>query len=254
MIRYVLAHADRYEGYRSAAYKMIAAGICCLRPMSVYRIIREAGIIKKWAEASRKQGRKGFEQPKKPDEQWHIDISYVKVMGAFYYFIGLMDGYSRKIISWSLCGSMDGINAEIVIARAKEARPGARARVIHDNGSQFVSKDFKKLISELELSETASGICHPQSNGKLERFHRTLKEKHVRQTPYYSVEDARAKIGAWISYYNNERLHGTIGYLTPSEVYDGKKEARLAERREKLYNADKLRQEYWQDKLKKVAY
>ena len=145
---------------------------------------------------------------------------------------------------------MEGINAEIVIARAKEARPEARARVIHDNGRQFVSRDFKKLISELELRETATGVCHPQSNGKLERFHRTLKENHIRQTPYYSLEDARAKIGAWINYYNNERLHSAIGYLTPSEVYEGKKEARLAERREKLYNADKRRQEYWQKKLR----
>lgn len=92
----------------------------------------------------------------------------------FYYFISIMDGYSRKILDWALCENMEGINIEPLVARVKEKYPETRARIIHDNGKQFISKDFKSLVSLLELYETAARVCHPQSNGKLERFHLTL--------------------------------------------------------------------------------
>lgn len=115
----------------------------------------------------------------------------------FYYFISIMDGYSRKILDWALCENMEGINIELLVARA---------RIIHDNGKQFISKDFKSLVSLLELYETAARVCHPQSNGKLERFHSTLKTEHVRKTPYFSYEDAKEKMAQWIDFYNNGRL------------------------------------------------
>ena len=116
----------------------------------------------------------------------------------FYYFISIMDGYSRKILDWALCENMEGINIELLVARVKEKYPEAKARIIHDNGKQFISRDFKSLVSLLELYETASRICHPQSNGKLERFHSTLKTEHVRKTPYFSYEDAKEKMAQWI--------------------------------------------------------
>ena len=116
----------------------------------------------------------------------------------FYYFISIMDGYSRKILDWALCENMEGINIELLVARVKEKYPEAKARIIHDNGKQFISKDFKSLVSLLELYETASRVCHPQSNGKLERFHSTLKTEHVRKTPYFSYEDAKEKMAQWI--------------------------------------------------------
>ena len=124
---------------------------------------------------------------------------------------------------------MEGINIELL----------ARARIIHDNGKQFISKDFKSLISLLELYETSARICHPQSNGKLERFHSTLKTEHVRKTPYFGYEDAKEKMAQWIDFYNNGRLHGALLYLTPEDYFEGRKESRLAERREKLHTAGK---------------
>ena len=95
---------------------------------------------------------------------------------------------------------MEGINIELLVARVKEKYPEAKARIIHDNGKQFISKDFKSLISLLELYETAARICHPQSNGKLERFHSTLKTEHVRKTPYFGYEDAKEKMAQWIDF------------------------------------------------------
>lgn len=155
------------------------------------------------------------------------------------------DGYSRKILDWTLCENMEGINIELLVARVKEKYPEARARIIHDNGKQFISKDFKSLISLLELYETSARICHPQSNGKLERFHSTLKTEHVRKTPYFGYEDAKEKMAQWIDFYNNGRLHGALLYLTPADYFAGRKEVRLAERKEKLHTADINRKAYW---------
>ena len=88
---------------------------------------------------------------------------------------------------------------------------------------------------------------HPQSNGKVERFHSPLKTEHVRRTPYVSASYAEIKMVEWIAWYNSERLNGAISCLTPDEVFDGKKEKRLAERKQKLYDASIRRQEYWRN-------
>ena len=190
--------------------------VAFVRPASVYNIMKEYDLVHKWAKNAGEAKKKGFDQPEAPHEQWHTDISYIKVLGVFYYFISIMDGYSRKILDWALCENMEGINIELLVARVKEKYPEASARV-----------------------------CHPQSNGKLERFHSTLKTEHVRKTPYFSYEDAKEKMAQWIDFYNNGRLHGALLYLTPADYFEGRKESRLAERREKLHTADINRKAYW---------
>ena len=140
---------------------------------------------------------------------------------------------------------MEGINIELLVAKVKEKYLEAHARIIHDNGNQFISKDFKDLISVMELYETSARVFHPQSNRKLERFDSTLKTEHVRKTPYFSYEATKEKMTQWINFYNNERLHGALLYLTPEDYFAGRKENRLADRREKLHNADIKRKAYW---------
>jgi len=84
--------------------------------------------------------------------------------GAFYYFLGILDGYSRKMLNWKLCQSMEGVNAEILVAQTKELYPQARnARIISDNGSQFVSRDFEELLALLEFGHTFTSANRPQS-------------------------------------------------------------------------------------------
>ena len=141
---------------------------------------------------------------------------------------------------------MEGINAEILVAETKELYPEAKdVRLISDNGSQFLSKDFQELLGLLEIKQTFTSANHPQSNGKLERFNRSLKSEHVRRSAYIDYQDARVRMGYWIVYYNNERLHSAIWYLTPNDVFYNRAAARLAERKEKLHNAFINRQEYW---------
>lgn len=140
---------------------------------------------------------------------------------------------------------MEGLNVEILVTRAKELYPEAHARIIHDDGKQFASGNFIDLVAKFELWETSTSPFHPQSNGKVERFHKTLKAEEVRRDAYQDYSDARRKMSDWINYYNSERLHSAIGFLTPDEVFAGKMGERLAERRTKLYNATRDREVYW---------
>jgi transposase InsO family protein len=155
-----------------------------------------------------------------------------------------MDGYSRKILSWGLFESMERITAEIVLMKARELYPQARPRIITDNGSQFISKDFRELVGLLEMEQTFTSPAHPQSNGKLERFHRTFKSEYVRRAAYLNREDAIERMRKWIGYYNGERLHAALLYLPPDDVFEGRKEVRLVERREKLHTAYINRRSY----------
>jgi transposase InsO family protein len=233
------------RGYRVLCRQMVDANIAAVRPATVYNVLKRGGLTKKWAEM-REETKKGFEQPKAAHEQWHTDFSYVKVSGACYYFVSVMDGYSRKILSWGLYESLDGLWAEIVLAKARELYPDARPRIITDNGAQFISKDFRELVSLLEMKQTFTSPAHPQSNGKLERFHRTFKSEHVRQSAYLGKADAIERMRKWIRYYNGERLHSALLYLPPDEVFYGRMGIRLAERGEKLQTAYINRRSYWQ--------
>jgi transposase InsO family protein len=193
-----------------------------------------------------KQAEGGFIQPRAVHEQWHADFSYIKVRGSFYYFVSILDGYSRRILNWRLCNTMEGAQAKLLVTETRERYPDAKnPRLISDNGSQFISNDFKELLIVLEIGHTFTRANHPQSNGKPERFHRTLKTEHTRRSAYVDEEDARVRMALWPAYYNSERLHSAIGYLTPDDVFYGRRDSWLAEGREKLHTARNNRQEYW---------
>jgi transposase InsO family protein len=233
------------KGYRMQCWEMVDRNVAFVSCSSVYNVINRHNLGKKWAEAV-EMAKRGFDQPKAVHEQWHIDFSYIRIKGAFYYFLGILDGYCRKMLNWRLCKTMAGINAEILVAETKELYPdAARARIISDNGSQFISKDFGELLMLLEFDHTFTSAGHPQSNGKLERFNRTLKTEHVRRTAYLDYQDACVRMAQWIAYYNSERLHSAIWYLTPNDVFYGRTSIRLAERKEKMHTAFIKRQEYW---------
>ena len=236
---------NQLKSYRMQCWEMVDKNIAFVSCSSVYNVIKRHNLGKKWAEAVEMK-KKGFDQPLMVHEQWHIDFSYIKIAGAFYYFLGILDGYSRKILNWRLCKDMEGINAEILVTETRELYPDAKnPRLISDNGGQFISKDFKELLVLLELGHTQTSANHPQSNGKLERFNRTLKSEHVRRAAYINYEDASMRMAEWIVYYNSQRLHGAIYYLTPNDVFYNRLAGRLAERKEKLQTACIKRQEYW---------
>jgi transposase InsO family protein len=214
------------KGYRTLCWEMIDKNIAFVGESSVYNIINRHKLTQKWEELVEATGR-GFVQPQAVHAQWHIDFSYIKIHGSFYYFLGILDGYSRRILNWRLCDTMEGVNAEVLMTETREQYPEAQnPRLISDNGSQFISKDFKELLIMLEIGHTFTRANHPQSNGKLERFHRTLKTEHTRRSAYVDGADARVRIALWLAYYNSERLHSANGYLTPDDVFYGRRETR----------------------------
>jgi len=204
------------EGYRCLTYMMLDRDIVAVSPSSTYRVLRDAGLLQPWNAKANKKGT-GFEQPIQPHDHWHVDFSYLNIAGTFYYLCTALDGCSRSILSWDIRTSMKEKDAEIVLQKAHEAYPGFRPRIITDNGSQFVAKDFKAFLRHFQTSHVRCSPHYPQSNGKLERFHRTLKEQAIRTKTPLSLEDAKRVAGEFIDHYNQVRLHSGIGYIAPAD-------------------------------------
>ncbi len=234
------------EGYRRLCYMMMDADIVAVSPSSVYRVLTNAGLLKRWNGKPSKKG-DGFIQPLKPHEHWHCDISYINICGTFYYLCSILDGFSRYIVHWEIRESMTERDVEIVLQRAREKFPNAKPRIISDNGPQFISKDFKEFIRISGMTHVRTSPYYPQSNGKLERYHKTIKGTCIRVRTPLSLQDARDIIADFVDHYNTRRLHSAIGYITPRDKLQGRAEAVLADRDAKLAVAREAR------KLKRKA-
>ena len=226
-------HAHPLEGYRRLTYMMMDDDIVAVSPSSVYRVLANAGLLSRWNRKPSKKGT-GFHQHLNPHEHWHIDISYLNICGTFYYLCSILDGFSRYIVHWEIRQAMTETDVEIILQRAREIFPEARPRMISDNGPQFISKDFKQFIRLCGMTHVKALPYYPQSNGKLERYHKTVKRDCIRQMIPLSLQDARRIMADFVDHYNTRRLHSAIGYLTPRDKLDGRAETILAEREAKL--------------------
>jgi putative transposase len=121
------------EGYRRLAFMMLDADVVAVSPSSVYRVLHDAGLIRPQNSKPSLKG-KGFQQPLRPHEHWHVDISYINVAGTFFYLCSLLDGCSRFIIHWEIRQTMTEVDVETIIQRAREQFPGVHPRIISDNG------------------------------------------------------------------------------------------------------------------------
>jgi putative transposase len=238
----ILAFHDTYplEGYRRLAYMMLDADIVAVSPSSVYRVLKTAGKLAPRAGAPSRKGT-GFDQPLRPHEHWHVDVSYLNVAGTFFYLCSLLDGFSRFIVHWEIRESMTEPEVETIVQRARERFPGERPRIISDNGPQFIAKDFKEFIRICGMTHVKTSQYYPQSNGKIERWHKTLKGECIRVKTPLSLEDARRLVAEFVEHYNTVRLHSAVGYVTPADKLAGRAEAIWAARRQKLATADARR-------------
>jgi putative transposase len=228
------------EGYRRLAFMLLDADIVAVSPSSVYRVLKAAGVLKRQGcEVSRKGN--GFQDPKHPHQHWHIDISYINIAGTFYYLSAILDGYSRYIVHWEIREQMLEQDIEIILERARERFPEARPQIISDNGPQFIAKDFKEYIRLMGMTPVRTSPFYPQSNGKLERWHQSLKKECIRPRSPVSLQDARSMVEGYVNEYNNQRLHSAIGYITPHDKLEGRADAIFARRLEKLQAAAQAR-------------
>jgi len=229
------------EGYRRLTFMMLDRNIVAVSPASVWRVLHHAGRLARWNRQPSKKGT-GFQQPLRAHEHWHTDVSYINIAGTFYYLCSLLDGYSRSVVHWEIRESMTEADVEIVIQRAKEKFPEARPRIISDNGPQFIARDFKQFIRISGMTHVKTSRCYPQSNGKIERWHQSLKSECIRPGTPLSLDDARRLVASYVGHYNTVRLHSAIGYVTPKDMLEGRQQEIFRERDRKLEAARELRQ------------
>ena len=240
----ILAYHDRHplEGYRRLTFMMLDDDVVAVSPSSVYRVLKRAGRLdRKWQKPSKKGT--GFVQPLRAHDHWHVDVSYVNLGGTFFYLCSLLDGYSRSIVHWELRDSMTERDVETIVQRAKEKYPLARPRIISDNGPQFIPRDFKEFIRLSGMTHVRTSPYYPQSNGKLERWHKSLKTECIRPACPTDAEQARRLVASYVEHYNTVRLHSAIGYITPADKLAGLEQVIFDERDRKLEEARARRAE-----------
>ena len=240
----IVEYFDKHplDGYRRLTFMMLDEDVAAVSPATTYRVLSKAGRLDRW---NRKPSRKGggFVQPNGPHQHWHIDIAYLNIAGTFYYMCSILDGYSRFIVHWEIRESMKEVDVETILQRARERHPDARPRIISDNGPQFVAKDFKTFIRIAGMTHVRISPSYPQSNGKLERYHRTIKATAIRPRMPRSLAEARSLVAKFVAHYNERRLHSAVGFVTPADKLAGREKAIWAARDRKLEAARELRRQ-----------
>jgi putative transposase len=238
----ILDYHDRHprEGYRRLTFLMLDEDIVAVSPTSVYRVLKNAGRLDRHRWAPSQKGT-GFVQPDGPHRHWHVDISYLNLAGTFYFLITVLDGYSRYIVHWEIRETMKEFDTEIVVQRALEKYPGEKPRIITDNGPQFIARDFKEFIRLMGLTHVRTSPYYPQSNGKLERWHGSVKRECIRPACPASLAEALRLVSSYVDDYNHVRLHSALGYITPADKLNGLEQVIFAERDRKLEEARERR-------------
>ncbi len=240
----ILDYQDRHalEGYRRLTFMMLDDDVVAVSPSSTYRVLKNAGRLdRRWAAPSKKGT--GFVQPLKPHQHWHIDIAYLNIDGTFYFLCAVLDGYSRYIVHWGIRNSMTEQEVETVVQRGLEKYPGARPRIISDNGPQFIARDFKEFIRLVGITHVRTSPYYPQSNGKLERWNKSIKSECIRVSCPASLDEALRRVAEYVEYYNHVRLHSALGYITPADKLNGLAEIIAEERDRKIEDARERRKQ-----------
>lgn len=221
------------EGYRRLTYMMLDENVVAVSPASTYRILKREGLLASvWHHQMTKGS--GFQQPIAPHEHWHMDISYINFKGSFVYLVALIDGFSRYIVHYGLRLSVEALDIEILVERARLKYPGVKPIVITDNGPQFKAKEFKNYLQEVGITHRRTRFFYPQSNGKIERFFQSCKNEATRKQSYINLHDLEKQINEYIFNYNQRRLHSSLGYITPLAMLQGRQKIIFSERKEKL--------------------
>ena len=177
------------------------------------------------------------DKPSRPNEQWQTDFTYLKVLGwGWFYLSTILDDYSRYVISWKLCTTMKARDVTDTLELALKASGCDSAKIIHkprllsDNGSSYISEDLATWLDDKGMSHVRGAPYHPQTQGKIERWHQTLKNRILLEN-YFLPGDLENQIDAFIQHYNHHRYHESLSNLTPADVYFGRVQSILEKRR-----------------------
>ena len=192
---------------------------------SVYRILKERGLITSPAWILMQAANEYKDKATYVHQQWQTDFTYFKIIGwGWYYLSTVLDDYSRYIITWDLCSNMETDDAKRSINTAIQETGVNREempRLLTDNGSSYISNEFNNYLTEINMGHVRGAPYHPQTQGKIERYHRTMKNV-IKLENYFFPDELRAKLAEFVDYYNNKRYHEALGNVTPSDVYFGR--------------------------------
>ena len=238
-------------GYRKLTWMMVDAGVACVGESSVYRVLTDADLLSRWKRSTRSSGEYHF-RPTGPNQQWHTDVMYVWVACRFYFLLSFVDAYSRFIVHHKLLMSLDGQSVAIELEAALEAVQGVQPRVVHDHGSEFVNRDVAAVIKAHNLIDIKTRARHPESNGIVERFNGTVRDESDNAYGKNYLE-APAIIEKLMRYYNEERLHASLGYMTPATWHRGQPNEVREERARRIAVARTHRKIINQQRLNEAA-
>jgi putative transposase len=236
IVAYALEHPSL--GPREIAARLVDREGKLVSESTVYRVLREAGLVKP-------PQVQGFPAEKEyrvkatgPNQLWHTDASYFFVAGwGYYYLITVLDDYSRMVLAWRVRPSMGTTCIIEVVQDAVEFTGLLTVPVEHgpalltDNGPGFPSRAIEEFVKVRAMKHIVASPYHPQTNGKLERYHRTAKANIILFV-YHSPEALEQAMGEFVRHYNYERYHEALGNVTPADMYYGRREAILARRKE----------------------
>jgi putative transposase len=192
---------------------------------SVYRILKGRGLITSPAWILMQAADEFKDKTTCVHQQWQTDFTYFKIIGwGWYYLSTVMDDFSRYIITWDLCNNMETDDAKQSLDVAileTGVREDEMPRLLTDNGPCYVSHEFNNYLIEKNMGHVRGAPYHPQTQGKIERYHRTMKNI-VKLENYFFPDELRAKLAEFVDYYNNKRYHESLGNVTPADVYFGR--------------------------------
>ena len=195
---------------------------------SVYRILSAEDLITAPAHVVIRAADEFRDKTTRPNELWQTDFTYLKVIGwGWFYLSTILDDYSRYIIAWKLCTTMKAQDVTDTLDLALSASGCDQAAVVHkprllsDNGSSYVAADLADYLSDKGMDHVRGAPHHPQTQGKIERWHQTMKNRVLLEN-YFLPGDLEQQIGAFVDHYNNRRYQESLNNLTPADVYHGR--------------------------------
>ena len=203
---------------------------------TVYRLLKAQDLITSPAYIVVKAADEFRDKTTAPNQLWQTDFTYLKVVGwGWYYLSTVLDDFSRFIVAWKLCTTMQASDVTATLDLALGVAGRNQARVMHrpclltDNGPSYVASDLADWLDSRGMTHIRGAPCHPQTQGKIERWHQTLKNRILLEHAYLPGE-LEARVAAFVEHYNHARAHESLGNLTPADVYLGRGEGILAER------------------------
>jgi len=234
IITLALDHADLSP--RELAVKFTDMESYFVSEASVYRLLKAHDLVTSPAYIVIKANNEFKDKTTRPNEMWQTDFTYLKVIGwGWFYLSTILDDYSRYIVAWKLCTSMkvddvtDTLDLALAASGCDKVKVEHRPRLLWDNGPCYVASDLGEWLDKYKIDQVHGAPGHPQTQGKIERWHQTLKNRILLEN-YFFQEDLEAQIAAFVEHYNHRRYHESLDNLTPADVYFGRGQTILLER------------------------